>query len=40
MEKDIIVNEHRMEEPNFKLELEKGNPIIIAKNLIKDYEYL
>jgi len=38
MEKDIIVNEHRMEEPNFKLELEKGNPIIIAKNLIKDYE--
>jgi putative ABC transport system ATP-binding protein len=38
MEKDLIVNKHKLEEPNFKPESEKVNTIIIAKNLIKDYE--
>ncbi|MFX0019843.1 MAG: ABC transporter ATP-binding protein [Promethearchaeota archaeon] len=38
MEKDIIFNNHKLEEPNFKPESENVNTIIIAKNLIKDYE--
>jgi len=38
MEKDLIFNKHKLEETNFKPESEKANTIIIAKNLIKDYE--